>query len=73
MITQTKGVDLVKMKLSEQYISTSKLETTQVPGTKQLHEIAGSCEVEQQKIVPVKKTSNLPAPFYDELHFANYE
>jgi hypothetical protein len=73
MITQTTGGDLVKMKLSEQHISTSKLETTQVQGTKQLHEIAGSYEVEQQKVAPVKKTSKLPAPFYDELHFANYE
>jgi hypothetical protein len=61
------------VKLNGENIITAGMKAKPVPGTKEFAESFFKEETEQKKNIPDKKTSELPAPFYDELHFANYE
>ena len=72
MIDQFKAGDSVKLKLIGNTIIES-LKTNPASGTKEFYKPVGKDGTGQQKGVLNKNTPELPAPFYDELHFANYE
>jgi hypothetical protein len=73
MSNQFNGGDPLTMELKRPYITSADIETKPVPGTKKLAESFFKEGSEQKKNIPVKKPTASPAPFYDELHFANYE
>jgi hypothetical protein len=59
--------------MKEEYLTTPAVEKKPVAGTQEFIEIFFKKENGQQKTAPDKATPAPPAPFYDELHFGNYE
>jgi hypothetical protein len=72
MINQFTAGDAAKLKLSGNTIIES-LNTNSASGTNEFYKPVAKDGAGQQKAILNKNTPELPAPFYDELHFANYE
>ena len=73
MNNQFNGSALLKVEVQKPYTITAGVETKPVPGAKAVAEDYFGKKARQQKNTADKKTTVVPAPFYDELHFANYE
>jgi len=60
------------MEMNSELVAAAVKENT-IPGVTEFIESYHNKETGQQKAGPDKKLSAPPAPFYDELHFADYE